>query len=72
MNRGVAMNRITTALNTFLGVSASFIINNLQTIQAIITFILTTAYLLYKIKEARLDAKIKEQKVNKNAKRKRH
>lgn len=71
MNKGVAMNRITTALNTFLGVSASFIINNLQTIQAIITFILTTAYLLYKIKEARLDAKIKEQRVS-NAKRKRH
>ena len=71
MNKGVTMNRITTALNTFLGVSASFIINNLQTIQAIITFILTTAYLIYKIKEARLDAKIKEQRVN-NAKRKRH
>lgn len=71
MNKGVAMNRITTALNTFFGVSAGFIINNLQTIQAIITFILTTAYLIYKIKEARLDAKIKEQRVN-NAKRKRH
>lgn len=71
MNKGVAMNRITTALNTFFGVSASFIINNLQTIQAIITFILTTAYLIYKIKEARLDAKIKEQRVN-HAKRKRH
>ncbi len=66
------MNRIATAINTFLGVSASFIIHNLQTIQAVITFILTTAYLLYKIKEAKLDAKLKEQQVNKNAKRKRH
>lgn len=73
MNKGDMMNRIVIGANTTCGIVASFLINNLQTIQAIITFCLTTAYLIYKIKEARLDAKLKEQQVKKNEpKRKRH
>ena len=56
-----------TTLASILATISSFVIAHVSEIQAFITFILTVAFLMYKIREAKAKAEMAE-----NDKRKRH
>lgn len=69
MMERATMQKIDSWITTSGGVIASFAMTHMQTIQAFITFLLTAMYLIYKIKEVKLNATLKKIEVERHAER---